>query len=1099
VAGAPAVIAGFGGGLISHTYVEERLLASIDREAVAPFERRFVRWWATVARSLGPASGTRAILDIAAIPLMHSLAYEPLRCSPATFGLIADLAREDGVLIVVPWSVPTASVWRDAARAGIAADRSWALVCSGRSLRIVDCTRSWTRAAIDFDFEILATGPRGIATLWLLAHAQRLAGAGGGSLRAHIDDSDAQSSRVCRSLAGGVLSALPVLTTALARGGRMRIDRTAAFDQALTLVYRILFLLFAEARALVPVWNEIYRESYSIDALANKAARSAPGLWQGFQAISRLAHAGCRAGDLRVTAFNGRLFSPRHAPLVDDRQLPDAIMRDVLLDLATEVTAAGRRRISYHDLGVEELGSVYERVLEHEPVRNGAAVILTRTSKQRKTTGSFYTPRALTEFLVRRTLAPLVEHRSAGDILRLRIVDPAMGSGAFLVGACLFLADACEQARIRDGEWSAAEITTADRARLRRQIAEQCLYGVDLNPMAVQLARLSLWLTTLAADRPLTFLDHHLATGNSLIGAWLRDLPQPPGSGRRPHRIAELPLFADQIADTVAGHVLPIRLRLSEPSDSLEVVKGKERAMSALASARGPLAGWSAAADAWCAAALWPGAPPSAGVVREWIAAAAGDAPMLSERQLGPMLDRVRAVAAGHHAFHWELVFPEVFFAADGRPAINGGFDAVIGNPPWDMLRADSGSASERATTKTTTAEVLRFCRASRCYRHHSTGHANSYQLFLERAIQLARRGGRVGLILPSGIATDHGSAPLRRHLFDQTAVDTWIGFDNRRRIFPIHRSMRFLVVATTTDSVTDTLRFRSALTSLDDLDRDGDTGAMVMSRARLESLDREHLTIPEVADATALAILTQIAERVPPLAGDGGWAVRFGRELNATEDRSHFVPLPARGRVLPIVEGKQLSPFQVDCARSTHAIPASVAARLPSSATTCTRARIAYRDVAAATNKLTLIAAMLPAGVVSTHTVFCQKTQLDTESQWCLLGLLNSLVANYLVRLNVTTHVTVSLMARLPVPRPPAGSRTLERIASLARALSLSGIVDESGEYAELNAIAAVLYGVSTDQYAAILDSFPLLSKTLRDLCFAAYVHATAQSCREI
>ena len=202
------MIAGFGGGLISHTYVEERLLASIDREAVAPFERRFVRWWATVARSLGPASGTRAILDIAAIPLMHSLAYEPLRCSPATFGLIADLAREDGVLIVVPWSVPTASVWRDAARAGIAADRSWALVCSGRSLRIVDCTRSWTRAAIDFDFEILATGPRGIATLWLLAHAQRLAGAGGGSLRAHIDDSDAQSSRVCRSLAGGVLSAL---------------------------------------------------------------------------------------------------------------------------------------------------------------------------------------------------------------------------------------------------------------------------------------------------------------------------------------------------------------------------------------------------------------------------------------------------------------------------------------------------------------------------------------------------------------------------------------------------------------------------------------------------------------------------------------------------------------------------------------------------------------------------------------------------------------------------------------------------------------------------------------------------------------------------
>ena len=139
-------------------------------------------------------------------------------------------------------------------------------------------------------------------------------------------------------------------------------------------------------------------------------------------------------------------------------------MRDVLLELATEVTAAGRRRISYHDLGVEELGSVYEQVLEHEPARNGSALVLTRTSNLRKTTGSFYTPRALTEFLVRRTLAPLVEHRSADDILRLRIVDPSMGSGAFLVAACVFLSDACEHALVRDGHWSPSDVTPADRA-----------------------------------------------------------------------------------------------------------------------------------------------------------------------------------------------------------------------------------------------------------------------------------------------------------------------------------------------------------------------------------------------------------------------------------------------------------------------------------------------------------------------------------------------------------------------------------------------------------------------------------------------------------
>lgn len=406
------MIGGFGGGLISHAYVEERLLPNVDRSVVTPFERRLVRWWSQVAQSLGPASGTRAILDAAAIPLVQLLGYQRPLATPFDRGALADLPGEDGLLIVVPWSVPTASVWREALRRGLATDRSWALVCNGRSLRVVDCTRAWARASIEFEFERLTVSPEGISTLWMLSHADRLAAAGPGSLRSRIAESDAHASLVCRTLAGGVLSALPVLTTALTQDGRRRIEGITAFDQALTLVYRILFLLFAEARALVPVWNDIYRDAYSIDALARRAAQSAPGLWQGFQAISRLAHAGCRVGDLHVTAFNGRLFSPRHSPLVEQRQVPDAVMRDVLLDLATEVTAAGRRRISFHDLGVEELGSVYEQVLEHEPAREGGALVLTRTSHQRKTTGSFYTPRALTEFLVRRTLTPLVEHRT---------------------------------------------------------------------------------------------------------------------------------------------------------------------------------------------------------------------------------------------------------------------------------------------------------------------------------------------------------------------------------------------------------------------------------------------------------------------------------------------------------------------------------------------------------------------------------------------------------------------------------------------------------------------------------------------------------------
>jgi hypothetical protein len=352
-----------------------------------------------------------------------------------------------------------------------------------------------------------------------------------------------------------------------------------------------MFLLFAESRALVPVWNDIYRDAYTIDALTLRANHSAVGLWEALQAISRLAQRGCDAGDLTMTAFNGRLFSPRHAPLAERRHVPDAVIREVLLALATEATPHGRRCISYHDLGVEQLGSVYERVLEYEPSQRGAAVALAHTSTQRKATGSFYTPQALTEYLVRRTLAPLVGGRSSDEILSLRIVDPAMGSGAFHVSACRYLAECCEHAQVRDGHWDADADLTAARATLRRQVAERCLYGVDLNPTAVQLARLSLWLTTLASDRPLTFLDHHLATGNSLIGTWIPDLSLPPRPAAK-QKVA-LPLFDERVADDVTTRVLPARLALATvPSDSLDAVRAKERTLAALTAAEGPMARW---------------------------------------------------------------------------------------------------------------------------------------------------------------------------------------------------------------------------------------------------------------------------------------------------------------------------------------------------------------------------------------------------------------------------------------------------------------------------------------------------------------------------
>ncbi|HEX8026933.1 MAG TPA: N-6 DNA methylase, partial [Vicinamibacterales bacterium] len=648
------MIAGFGGELIAHAYLEEQL-ASVDPAGQAVFGRRLVRWWRLVSRSLGPASSVRAIHDVGVVPLLLLLDHERPAASPSAAGY-AGTVSPAAVLLSIPWSVAPSTAWREAIRLGRETGASWALVSNARSLRIFDCTRTWTRASLEFDFDRLVTSPIGVSALWMLARSAALSGTVTPSLRMQLSASDHHASRVCRSLSDGVLATLPALAGALSFKGTAPGHPSALLDQALTLVYRILFLLFAEARALVPVWNELYRDAYTIDALTRRATRTTAGLWKSLQAISRLAHSGCQAGDLTVTAFNGRLFSPRHAPLVETGRVPDSAIRDALLSLGTEITPLGRRRISYHDLGVEQLGSVYERVLDYEPSHRGAAVCLTRTSTQRKTTGSFYTPQALTEFLVRRTLAPLVAGKSADDILRLRILDPAMGSGAFLVSACRFLADCCEQAQIRDGRWSPDADVARSRATLRRQVAERCLYGVDLNPTAVQLARLSLWLTTLAADRPLTFLDHHLATGNSLVGAWLAELARPPRPTSR--SIAVLPLFEDLVADEVAARILPARLRLAnEPSESLDVVRNKERSLAALSDADGPLARWTSAADAWCAAALWEGAPPSEGVVNEWIAGATGTATTIPPAMLRAAIDGARRVATAHAAFHWELAF----------------------------------------------------------------------------------------------------------------------------------------------------------------------------------------------------------------------------------------------------------------------------------------------------------------------------------------------------------------------------------------------------------------------------------------------------------
>lgn len=1091
-----AIVPGLTGRLISSSFAYD-LLPTLDGYVPVPAvsARAIARAVDSSVSTLGPSSGVRAITDTLVVPLLRALGFVAARRiadSPrCVLSLVPAVPPETGqtTAIVVGYNEPLSSAWREAVRSGVGADARWTFCCNGMALRLVDSRRTWSRDYLEFDVGILGESQLTQSALWSLVRAESLS-----APQPLLERAIALSARhgldVCRALGDGVLEALQELLAALALRTRRRYTPDVLFEHSLTVLYRILFLLFAEARGLVPVWHPLYRDRYSLDSLVTSLLRGQPpcGLWKALQAISRLAHAGCCAAELSVTAFNGRLFSPARAAAFDRTPVDDAVLTKAIVAVGTTMRGGLRARIAYRDLDVEQLGAVYERVLDYEPRATGNMLALVRGGEVRKATGTFYTPRAITSHLVRRTLEPLVNGRTAEAILDLRVLDPAMGSGAFLVAACRYLAAAAERALIREGQWQPHDVTAADRALLRRQIASRCLFGVDLNPMAVQLARLSLWLATLSVNKPLSFLDHHLVSGNSLIGARPDDVcRQPPGSGSRGRRHEALPLFDAEHLSPVLAESAAIRNRMSsEADDSAAVIHRKEQTLAALAAPDGALRQWCRALDLWCAGWFWErGAAPDRQVFGELITQLLDGPSRLPARITAPLLDHSAAIAERQRFFHWPLAFPEVFCGADGAPLPDGGFDAVIGNPPWDMVRGDSGADESRRNRRAEARRLTGFVRESGVYHVETRAHANRYQLFVERALQLVRPGGRIGLVLPSGIASDAGAAPLRRYLFDRAAVDEMTGLDNREAIFPIHRGVRFVLLTCTAGAPTSTIRCRFGILRAESLEHpDAEDGhGVTLTRAFLSRLSgSDDLGVPELAGDADLRLLERISAGFPRLGSPDGWNVRFGRELNASDDRDCFAPYAAGSPARPVVEGKQIDPFRVDLDRSRHQLKTAAPDRVPR------RARLAYRDVASATNRLTLIAAIIPARAVTTHTLFCLKTPLSLDAQHVLCGLLNSFVANYLVRFRVNTHVTASLVSRLHVPFVRLADPAFLRIHTLVREVVGSDKPEETDEYVELQAVVARLYGLSSQDLEHVLSTFPLVSEAVKAATLTRY-----------
>jgi hypothetical protein len=1083
------VIAGLTGSLLSHDALAAHGLtiaasANTDQLSVA-----LHKWHTEVATDGGPAWSARSVFDRILVPFCSLLGFQVLpQASDSTF--VHALLHVNGAVVAVsvaaPWGRDHATSWRESVRRGIGAGVRWCFCFNGSSLRLFDARRTHSRRFTELDLTAVVTDPATFAVTWNLLRGALM------SLDDAVELSERFRLRVRESLQDGVHESLEHLTSAfvVASHRHRRTDSgappvpAAAFDEALVVIYRVLFLLFAEARGLVPVWHPTYREGYTIEAL-RPAVETSPrprGVWEALQAIARLAHRGCRAGALRVPPFNGRLFSPVHAPLADALRLDERSVRDALLALTTRPSREGRQRIAYADLGVEHLGGVYERILDFDvtqPAPGGRCVLV--KGSRRKASGTFYTPRPLTEYVVRRTLAPLVKAAAPEAILRLRVLDPAMGSGAFLVAACRYLATAYENALIHEGTVACSDVTEMDRAGFRRVVAQRCLFGVDVNPMAVQLARLSLWLATLSGDRPLTFFDHHLRTGNSLVGASIGDVTRTTSGGRR--RTAPLPLFDPDAFDRAVGATVISQVALRDGlEDTIEQLRAKEKLFSDITSAAAPLARWKRIADLWCAG--WFDADRRNVTRGVFSALLDGSLPFTLA---DPLLASAGDTARREGFFHWTLEFPEIFYSSSGDPLADTGYDAILGNPPWEVLRDDIGDGGRDVPPVRRGAALTRFTRDSGVYHSQGGGHANLYQLFVERALALVRRGGRVGLVVPSGLATDHGCAGLRRRLLDSTAIDSFVSVENRDALFPIHRGLKFLIVTTTAAGRTPSVPCRFGLRAASDFDQLPDVGpdpdAVPVRRELLEQLTGDQLAIPELRTPADAALAARLAFLHPAASDQDGWGLSFGRELNATDDRAHF---NSGRRGLPVIEGKHVSAFHVDIGSAHRHITAATAARLIDAARSFGTRRLAYRDIASSSNRTTVIAAVLPAGVVTTHTLFCLKSAVDERSRQFICGMLNSFVANYLARLRVTTHVTVAIIGRLPLPRPEREDPRFRSIA--AYSMRLARHPDDRVTHAALQGLAARIYGLTTGEFSHVLGTFPLVDIADREAAMEAF-----------
>ncbi len=703
----------------------------------------------------------------------------------------------------------------------------WGILTNGRLWRLVHrATADKLEIFYEVDLPALIEqrDPDAFKYFWLFFRREAFTAPAGHTpfLARVLAQSQAYNRGISDSLKGQVYEALRHLAQGLLDFPANQLDPTPdtlrdIYTNSLIVLYRLLFILYAESRALLPVAgpqaNPLYRDSYSLTALKRRIARdldqrkpmaaSMDNDWHHLRRLWEVIDQG--NPDLGVPAYNGGLFDPQKHTFLTRYRVGDTHLRQAIDLLArTRDPQTGERRfVDYRDLEIRHLGSIYEGLLEYQlrradaplavrldkgrevydtapaggPVDVAAGDVYLVTDKgERKASGSYYTPDFIVEYIVEQTVGPVLADlagRHAADpaaleraILRVNVLDPSMGSGHFLVEATHFIARRLVELGLPTPPDS-GDSPDSDLAYWRRRVAQACIYGVDLNPLAVELAKLSLWLTTVARGKPLSFLDHHLRHGNSLIGSRVADLPlkgaaQQSRQRRQKSRKAEAEQRAagqmSMLDDsafvstmrTATGFMGDIEHLRGETLAEVQEAAGlygkivsetaNPRQLANLHTARA--FGLDITDDLWPALARY---------------LTHGGLPFAKFDQLAA---QAAALTKQHHFFHWELEFPEVFFDDHGRLDAAAGFDAVIGNPPYVR--------QERLQPYKSYFE-----------QHYESFHgvADLYLYFYERGVDLTRDDGRLAFISSGTFARANFAKAFRQWLPKNAQLETIIDF----------------------------------------------------------------------------------------------------------------------------------------------------------------------------------------------------------------------------------------------------------------------------------------------------------------------------------